>query len=107
MVDYFIILAEELTMVCKLGHSVLDLSDRDILSNQRNINDLNGSKYLNKKLLSVIGKLRPDLVVLGHADLINNNTLEIIKRILSTNKDLLNGFWIEWTQNGNIIKIDS
>ena len=64
----------------RLGHSVLDFSDRDILSNHRTLNDLNGAKYLNKKLLSVIGNYVPDLVVLGHADLININTLKLIKQ---------------------------
>jgi len=63
----------------RLGHSVLEFSDRDILSNHRKLNDLNGSKYLNKKLLTVIGNYTPDLIILGHADLINIETLRIIK----------------------------
>jgi len=64
----------------RLGHSVLDFSDRDILSNHRTLNDLNGGKYLNKKLLSVIGNYVPDLLILGHADLIDINTLKLIKQ---------------------------
>ena len=64
----------------RLGHSVLEFSDRDILSHHRKFNDLNGSKYLNKKLLAVIGNYTPDLIILGHADLINIETLKIIKR---------------------------
>ena len=63
----------------RLGHSVLEFSDRDIISNHRNLNDFNGSKYLNKKLLSVIGNYNPDLVILGHADLIDIKTLKLIK----------------------------
>ena len=63
----------------RLGHSVLEFSDRDILSNHRKLNDINGSKYLNKKLLAVIGNYAPDLIILGHADLINIETLRIIK----------------------------
>ena len=63
----------------RLGHSVLEFSDRDILSNHRKLNDFNGSKYLNKKLLTVIGNYIPDLIILGHADLINIETLRIIK----------------------------
>ena len=63
----------------RLGHSVLEFSDRDILSNHRKLNDLNGSKYLNKKLLSVIGNYTPDLIILGHADLIDLKTLKTIK----------------------------
>ena len=63
----------------RLGHSVLEFSDRDILSNHRKLNDLNGSKYLNSKLLKVIGNYVPDLIVLGHADLIDIKTLKTIK----------------------------
>jgi glycosyltransferase involved in cell wall biosynthesis len=63
----------------RLGHSVLEFSDRDIVSTHRKLNDYNGSKYLNKKLLSVIGNYNPDLVILGHADLIDIKTLNLIK----------------------------
>ena len=64
----------------RLGHSVLEFSDRDILSNHRKLNDLNGAKYLNKKLLTVIGNYVPDLIILGHADLIDIKTLKLIKQ---------------------------
>jgi glycosyltransferase involved in cell wall biosynthesis len=63
----------------RLGHSVLELSDRDVLSNHRKLNDLNGAKYLNKKLLSIIGNYVPDIIIIGHADLIDIKTLKIIK----------------------------
>ena len=64
----------------RLNHSVLEFSDRDIVSYYRNINDLNGSKRLNKKLLEVISNYVPDIIVLGHADLIKIETLEFIKK---------------------------
>jgi len=64
----------------RLGHSVLEFSDRDILSNNRNLNDLNGAKFLNKKLLTVIGNFVPNIIVLGHADLIDIKTLKLIKQ---------------------------
>jgi glycosyltransferase involved in cell wall biosynthesis len=64
----------------RLGHSILEFSDRDILSNHRKFNDLNGAKYLNKKLLMVIGNYVPDLIMLGHADLIDIKTLKLIKQ---------------------------
>jgi len=64
----------------RLGHSVLEFSDRDILSKHRNLNDINGAKYLNKKLLTVIGNYVPDLIILGHADLIDIKTLKTIKK---------------------------
>ena len=63
----------------RLGHSVLEFSDRDILSNHRKFNDITGAKYLNSKLLSVVGNYAPDLIILGHADLIDIKTLKIIK----------------------------
>ena len=64
----------------RLGHSVMEFSDRDILSNNRKLNDLNGAKYLNSKLLSVVGNYSPDLIILGHADLIDIKTLKSIKQ---------------------------
>ncbi len=64
----------------RLNHSVLEFSDRDIVSYYRNINDLNGSKRLNKKLLEVISNYVPDIIILGHADLIKRETLEFIKK---------------------------
>ena len=63
----------------RLGHSVLEFSDRDIVSNHRKLTDLNGSKYLNAKLLKVVGNYVPDLLILGHADLIDTKTLKTIK----------------------------
>ena len=64
----------------RLDHSVLEFSDRDILSNHRKLGDLNGAKYLNAKLLKVIGNYVPDLIILGHADLIDIKTLKTIKK---------------------------
>ena len=54
----------------RLNHSVLEFSDRDIISYYRNFNDFNGSKKLNQKLINVISNYLPDLIVMGHADLI-------------------------------------
>ncbi len=64
----------------RLNHSVLEFSDRDIVSYYRNLSDLNGSKKLNKKLLTVISNYLPDIIVLGHADLIKIETLKVIKK---------------------------
>ena len=63
----------------RLGHSVLEFSDRDVQRNFKSIKDLNGSKGLNDKLLDTCNNFRPDLIVLGHADLINVDILENIK----------------------------
>ncbi len=84
----------------RLNHSVLEFSDRDIVSYYRNINDLNGSKRLNKKLLEVISNYVPDVIILGHADLIKKETLEFIKKNYPNIKmvqwflDRMDGNWI-------------
>jgi glycosyltransferase involved in cell wall biosynthesis len=64
----------------RLNHSVLEFSDRDIVSYYRSINDLNGSKKLNQKLIDVIANYVPDLLILGHADLIKKETLHHIQK---------------------------
>ena len=64
----------------RLNHSVLEFSDRDIVSYYRSLSDLNGSKRLNDKLIEVISNYVPDIIILGHADLIHKNTLIHIKK---------------------------
>ncbi len=64
----------------RLNHSVLEFSDRDIVSYYRSLNDINGSKRLNKKLIEVISNYVPDIIILGHADLIKKETLRFIKK---------------------------
>ena len=95
----------------RLGHSVLEFSDRDIISNNRKLSDLNGADFLNKKLLNVVGNYSPDLIVLGHADLIDIKTLEIIKKYYPETKItqwFLDRMDSEWKNNKNrfIKKID-
>ncbi len=63
----------------RLNHSVLEFSDRDIVSYYRKINDIDGSKRLNKKFIEVISNYLPDLIVFGHADLIKRDTIKFIK----------------------------
>ena len=86
----------------RLNHSVLEFSDRDIVSYYRNFNDFDGSKKLNKKLLEVISNYVPDILIIGHADLIKIDTLEYIKKNYPNIKmaqwflDRMDG---EWTNN--------
>ena len=63
----------------RLKHSVLEFSDRDIVSYYSSIKDIDGSKKLNNKLIEVISNYLPDLMVLGHADLVSYDTLLFIK----------------------------
>ena len=63
----------------RLDHSVLEFSDRDIVSYYRKLNDIDGSTRLNKKFIEVISNYVPDLIVFGHADLIKRDTIKFIK----------------------------
>ena len=64
----------------RLNHSVLTLSDRDIVSYYRSISDIDGSKTLNYKLIEIISNYVPDIIILGHADMIKSETLQFIKK---------------------------
>ena len=63
----------------RLGHSVLEFSDRDIQKYYKNFKDISGSKTLNDKLRKTCYNFKPDMIVLGHADLISPNTLGDLK----------------------------
>ena len=84
----------------RLNHSVLEFSDRDIVSYYRGLNDIDGSKKLNQKLLNVISNYVPDIIILGHADLIKKDTLLYIKKnypdikIVQWFLDRMDGEWI-------------
>ena len=64
----------------RLNHSVLTISDRDIVSYHRSLKDFDGSKKLNSKIIETISNYLPDLIILGHADLVNLSTLMFIKK---------------------------
>jgi glycosyltransferase involved in cell wall biosynthesis len=86
----------------RLKHSVLEFSDRDIVSYYRGIRDLDGSRKLNDKLIDVISNYLPDLIVLGHADLISYKTLLFIKNNYPKIKIcqwFLDRMDAEWTKN--------
>ena len=63
----------------RLGHSVLGFSDRDIQKYYKSISDLKGSRNLNEKLRKTCYNYKPDLVILGHADLINADQIGELK----------------------------
>ena len=63
----------------RLGHSVLEFSDRDITHNNKRYSDMSGAKNLNNKLIQTCENFQPDMIVLGHADLINTETLKKLK----------------------------
>lgn len=63
----------------RLGHNVLTVSDRDLVNQYKNITDLKGSRKLNDKLINIYKNFKPDLLVLGHADIVSNDTLYFFK----------------------------
>ena len=63
----------------RLGHSVLEFSDRDIVKHYKSIKDYTGSKTLNEKLINTVYNYKPDLLIFGHADLIKHETLSYLK----------------------------
>ena len=62
------------------GHNVCSFSDRD-MSRMNVLNKLNSNKNLNKSLINTFKNFYPDLVVLGHADKVHNETLGEFKSI--------------------------
>tara|TARA_B100001250_G_C19808774_1_gene794763 strand:- start:1557 stop:3698 length:2142 start_codon:yes stop_codon:yes gene_type:complete len=63
----------------RLGNTVLEFSDRDIQKHYKSYADISGSKSLNDKLRKTCYNYKPDLIVLGHADLISSNLLGELK----------------------------
>ncbi|WP_415324106.1 glycosyltransferase [Candidatus Pelagibacter sp. Uisw_127] len=63
----------------RLGHNVLTLSDRDLIHENKNILDIHGKKKLQKNLIESSINFKADCLILGHADSINNETLDNIK----------------------------
>lgn len=65
----------------KLGHNVLNISDRDILHQSKSIFDLDGSKSLNAKIIKTHENFEADLIILGHADAVSIDTINSLKKI--------------------------
>ncbi len=70
----------------RLGHSVLEFSDRDIVSRGKSFKDFYGSDTLNDKLIKTCYHFKPDLIVLGHADMISRDILYNLKKDYSNLK---------------------
>ena len=63
----------------RLGHSVLGFSDRDIQKYYKNFKDFKGAKSLNDKLRKTCYNYKPDIIMLGHADLISSNQINELR----------------------------
>ena len=63
----------------RLGHSVLGFSDRDIQKYYKSLSDFKGARTLNEKLRKTCYNYKPDIIMLGHADLISSSQIEELK----------------------------
>ena len=63
----------------RLGHSVLGFSDRDIQKYYKSFSDIKGAKTLNDKLKKTCYNYKPDLIIMGHADLISSQQISELK----------------------------
>ncbi len=63
----------------RLGHSILEFSDRDIQKYYKSYKDLSGSRNLNNKLKKTCYNFKPDVIIFGHADLVSSETLGELK----------------------------
>ena len=63
----------------RLGHNVLTISDRDLISNNKSLKDIKGTKFLQETIINNIKNFKPNLVILGHADSVSLDTISFIK----------------------------
>jgi glycosyltransferase involved in cell wall biosynthesis len=62
------------------GHNVLTVSDRDITNKTKSITDLKGRRKLQNVIVDSFDNFKPDVVILGHADAVSNETLYNLKK---------------------------
>jgi len=90
---YFISIAKKISnALIRLGHDVLNISDRDTIRFNRNISANSGINYLNKLFVETVRNYSPDLIVLGHSDNLKTESLEKIKKL---KKDIKIIQWFE------------
>ena len=62
------------------GHDVVNISDRDVVRLNRGFGNFSkGSNFLNNLLLETLDNYRPDALMLGHVNNLQEKTLELIK----------------------------
>ena len=72
------------------NHNVLSISDRDVLHNNKRLKDFTGKTHLQNKIIETFNNFKPNVMILGHADRVSNETLQILK---DKNKDLKISQW--------------
>ena len=71
-------------------HTVFTLSDRDYIHYSKNILDLKGSSNFNNKIFEINKIFKPDIIILGHADIVSSSTIDEIKNL---NKNIKIAQW--------------
>ena len=61
------------------GHNVLNISDRDITSQRKNIFDIGSKRFLTDRIIQNIENFKPDLILLGHVDRLDYESFISIK----------------------------
>jgi len=78
---YFISIAKKISNgLIRLGHDVVNISDRDTIRFNRTVSAQTGINYLNKLFVETVKNYSPDLIILGHCDNLNIETFEEVKR---------------------------
>ena len=89
------------------GHNVLNISDRDLTSQKKNIFDLGSKKFLLNQILKNIENFKPDLILFGHVDRLDYESFFKIKEKYNTIKmaqwflDPLNYYGPDYEKNKN------
>jgi len=79
---YFISIAKKISNgLIRLGHDVVNISDRDTIRFNRSVTAKTGINYLNNLFIETVKNYSPDLIILGHSDNLNLDTFEKIKKV--------------------------
>ena len=77
------------------GHNVYDFSYRDIARSEAPLKTKwLGIRKMNQRLVETVNEVRPDLLLLGHSELIANETLLEIRKIIPKIKIAM--WWVDW-----------
>lgn len=68
------------------GHNVLNISDRDLTSQKKDIFDIGSKKYLLDQILKTIENFKPNIILLGHVDRIDYESFLILKEKYKSTK---------------------
>ena len=78
----------------RMGHSVLEFSDRDIQKHYKSLNDFDGSKKLNEKLIVTCYNFKPDLILaIGGGAVIDYAKIANVVDIKDNLKDLIVNYY--------------